>query len=822
MTPRHRLSLVAGGATLLATAPLATVFDQWTWAIDVILAVGAVVGAAMLARQLRAPVWAQVLAMLAALTVMVTWLFGAGTAFLGTVPSGRTLRHWADLATSAGSDIRDLAVPVPDRQSLLFLACAGVGLVAIVIDVCAVGLRRPALAGMAMLPLYSIPVMVRSDSVMFLSFIVAASGYLWLLATDNVDRVRRFGRRFTGDGRDVDAWEPSPLAAAGRRLAVAGVLAAVLLPVAIPGMTGGLLDRFGTGAGGGDGAGSGSGGAAVSLFATLSGQLNLKQTFVMVKVTNSDPNPYYLRFGVADQVTAQGFRNHTARGGIPAGGDLPDPTISRPGVSQTTYHASIEIVNLNMGLLPFYTDLLHTQKVDGKWAYDQNGQIVYSNRTTSKNKKYSFDYVHTTFTEAALRQADPLLATDPYVQQYTAVPPIESIATLVNELTAGADTQYDRVRALYNYFSASNNFVYSLTSMDTKDITGSDIVKFLQRKSGFCVQYAAALAWLVRQAGIPARVAFGYTRGGSRDGASYSLTNVNLHAWTEVYFSGLGWVPFDATPASHIGGSAPTVWAPDVNRPSNDPSTGPSAASPGAGSSGGLGASGSTKDPDGNQPNPFGSGGAPVAQNRTWPYWVLGTVVFLLLLLLLPAVRRSSIRRRRLPGKTGAGGPRPTVAPAGTMQVIGVADPDGDAARAAAHYAWDELVDTLVDFKVPVDPAETPRVTAARVIHRLRLTGPVEESATLVAHAEERARYARVPLAEPDLTGPVRSIRKALKQHVSRRTRLGAALFPRSVLARWRIALSNATIAANTAVGRAGESLSNVAHPRRLFPGRPR
>ena len=63
----------------------------------------------------------------------------------------------------------------------------------------------------------------------------APLGFLWLLVTDNVDRVRRFGRRFTGDGRDVDVWEPSPLAAAGRRLAVVGVLVAVLLPLAVPG-----------------------------------------------------------------------------------------------------------------------------------------------------------------------------------------------------------------------------------------------------------------------------------------------------------------------------------------------------------------------------------------------------------------------------------------------------------------------------------------------------------------------------------------------------------------------------------------------------------
>jgi hypothetical protein len=127
-----------------------------------------------------------------------------------------------------------------------------------VVDLVAVGLRRPALAGFPMLAMYWIPVLVHPDSVSFIPFAVGAVGFLWLLVTDNVDRVRRFGRRFTGEGRDVDLWEPSPLAAAGRRLAVVGVVFAIVLPLAIPGMTNGLLDRFG----GGGGAGRAATGAA--------------------------------------------------------------------------------------------------------------------------------------------------------------------------------------------------------------------------------------------------------------------------------------------------------------------------------------------------------------------------------------------------------------------------------------------------------------------------------------------------------------------------------------------------------------------------------
>ena len=405
------------------------------------------------------------------------------------------------------------------------------------------------------------------------------------------------------------------------------------------------------------------------------------------------------------------------------------------------------------------------------------------------------------------------------VQQFTAVPPNQKIADLVARLTADATSDYDRVRALYDYFSEANGFGYALNA--DYHATNDAILGFLfDGKTGFCEQYAAALAWLVRQAGIPARVAFGFTRGGTRDGQTASLTNQNLHAWTEVYFSGYGWVPFDATPASHLSGSAPQTWAPDTDQRSGGPSTGPSAASPGVGGSGGPGGSTGPKDPDAGLAGQGNGGTGTRSSTITWPWWVVGAVVFLLLLLTLPAVRRARIRHHRLPTRQPA--PAPAVAEAGAMQVIGADDPGGDSARTAAHAAWDELIDTLVDFKIPVDPAETPRVTAARVVHRLRLTGTAAASATLVAGAEERARYARTPLAGPDLSGPVREMRHSLKVSVSRRTRFSAALFPRSVLRRWRAGLTTAAVTLNTAAGRAADAVTHALNPRRVLPGRTR
>ena len=238
---------MAAAATLLAAAPLSAIFHSWTWLIQSIIAVAVVAGAAALTRLVRAPLWGQVLGMLAGLLLALTWLFPSGGELLAVLPTPARSPTSASCSPAPCRTCARTGSRCPDTDPLLFISVLGVGGVAVLVDVLAVGLRRPALAGLPMLAIYSVPVAVYVDSVPAVPFVVGAAGYLWLLVTDNVDRVRRFGRRFTGDGRDVDVWEPSPLAAAGRRLAVVGVALAVVLPLAVPGMTGGLLDPFSTG-----------------------------------------------------------------------------------------------------------------------------------------------------------------------------------------------------------------------------------------------------------------------------------------------------------------------------------------------------------------------------------------------------------------------------------------------------------------------------------------------------------------------------------------------------------------------------------------------
>ncbi len=66
---------------------------------------------------------------------------------------------------------------------------------------------------------------------------------------------------------------------------------------------------------------------------------------------------------------------------------------------------------------------------------------------------------------------------------------------------------------------------------------------------GYCQQFSGAMALMLRMDGVPARVAAGFLPG-SYDSTtgSYQVRAVDAHSWVEVYFTGIGWVPFDPTP----------------------------------------------------------------------------------------------------------------------------------------------------------------------------------------------------------------------------------------------------------------------------------
>ncbi|OJF09940.1 transglutaminase TgpA family protein [Couchioplanes caeruleus] len=818
MTGRRRLGLVAAAATLLSAAPLSAIFDTWTWLLQCILAVSLVAGSAVLTRSLRLPTWAQIVGMALTLLLTLSWMFPSGDELLSVIPTPPTFQHFGELFAQAGTDTRSYGVPVPDRDGLLFIATLGIGAVAIAVDLLTVVARRPALAGLPMLAIYSVPVAVYVDSVPVFPFVVGAIGFLWLLVADNVDRVRRFGRRFTGDGRDVDVWEPSPLAAAGRRLAVIGVAAAVLLPLTVPGLDTGLLNRLtqvGTGVGGGTG---GGGSGRVNLFASLTGDLNQSETVDYIKVRTNEPDPYYLRFGTADLLTAEGIANRTPTGS-PLSRGLPDPR-ENPVVTGDLkqYRAEVEITNkYAQTLAPVYSSTIKVDGLDGAWSYDSTAQAIFSRRNTTKSQKYSFDYVRAKYTPDQLRQAEPLAADDPIRQEFTTVPDDPSVKALVARLTKDKESEYDKVFALYRHFSRDNGFSYALKAPEPEG-GASAIAAFLEQKTGFCQQYATALAWMSRVAGIPARVAFGFTRGGGREGDRYVITNRNAHAWTEVYLDGFGWIPFDATPQASVVGSSRSEWAPDIDRV-DTPSASPTASSaPGASSSVGPGGA-NRPDRDPSENNLGATGAENPSGGSSTGLLITGLAALVVALLLVPALRRILVRKRRHAATAPVTTATATASPPGTRDVT--VTTETVRAREDAHAAWDELVDTMVDYRVPVDPTETPRHTAQRLIREAELAGAPADGAVLLGHAEERARYARRPLQGEGLTAALTQVRKGLAATATRPTRLRAVLLPPSVILRWRMGLAEQSTRWLSSFSRARDVLVRFS-PRRLLAGRAR
>lgn len=118
------------------------------------------------------------------------------------------------------------------------------------------------------------------------------------------------------------------------------------------------------------------------------------------------------------------------------------------------------------------------------------------------------------------------------------------LADLARQITAGADSSYEAAIDLQNYFR--DNFAYSL---DVPPLEGGDAyAAFLERRSGYCEQFASTFAAMARAIGIPSRVAIGFTPGESTGPNTYVVRSQHAHAWPEVWFDGLGWLMFEPTP----------------------------------------------------------------------------------------------------------------------------------------------------------------------------------------------------------------------------------------------------------------------------------
>ena len=131
----------------------------------------------------------------------------------------------------------------------------------------------------------------------------------------------------------------------------------------------------------------------------------------------------------------------------------------------------------------------------------------------------------------------------------TNIPPTEAAAVsqIASELKLSTKTTNQILRTVAAFFE--DNFQYS-TYLDIRSQSASrpaPLAAFLlRRRAGHCEYFATATVLLLRQAGVPARYAVGYS---VQEGSAgkYLVRERHAHAWCLAYVNG-AWRDFDTTP----------------------------------------------------------------------------------------------------------------------------------------------------------------------------------------------------------------------------------------------------------------------------------
>ncbi len=290
---------------------------------------------------------------------------------------------------------------------------------------------------------------------------------------------------------------------------------------------------------------------------------------------------------------------------------------------------------------------------------------------------------------AALEEPEEL---SPEFASYLALPPDlpPRVTGLAEEIAGEYPGNYQKMKALEGYLRAA----YRYTTETPPLPEGRDFVEhfLFELKEGYCSYFASALAVMGRALGVPTRYVEGFKVPEELDsGRFYPVAGTSAHAWVEAYIPGLGWLPFEATPAYTTADALPP---PPVEPPGGDngfpDTTFPLEPDPGAPPFVGP----SPDDPGPRPPVPGESSRGALFLRLLAP--LLGTAAMALLLVLLGRFAR--LRR--------------------ALKELGELPP---ARRAAGYYILTlSLLERLGEGK---GPGETPREYSRRIIHRVHTWG---------------------------------------------------------------------------------------------------
>ena len=314
---------------------------------------------------------------------------------------------------------------------------------------------------------------------------------------------------------------------------------------------------------------------------------------------------------------------------------------------------------------------------------------------------------------------------------------------------------------------------------------------------------------LLRQAGIPSRVAIGYTAGLPERRLPVDH-HQDAHAWVEVFFAGKGWVTFDPTPLSDGRAYTPAYANPTD---SDDPDAGASS-----------GNNTSENEPTAEKPLPkdpsSSPGSATGSQSQqdtgsgiSWEAWVAIALVLAGLVIAGVAVflsrRRPSAARLRttLAGVGFAVWVLALVFAVATVSwwlsvlaliVVGIAAPRAvrdwrrrarlhrvaGSGQDAADAAWAELLAESLDRGLPQQRADTVRATARRLVREHGLDEDGKRGMRTMVSVLERSWYGD-GTPDPRLGEALDEVRMSMRRNAP--LAFKAKMLPRSVLRRRRI-----------------------------------
>lgn len=739
------------------------VFRGWAWLLPLITTVVAVALALAVLRSLRVPSVFTSLGSLAALAGILSFTFCRPDSFLGFIPTPGTFAAVGRLIKRAGETVVSESAPVAPNAGIVFVTCACLGLLVVLIDALAVPLSMPAASGIGLLAIMVVPATIKPQSVGIPGFIGATVGFLLILGCS---------QWFAPDSRFQSGAPRS--SGQFKRSLVTGVLAlglALVVPLAIPGFESGTfpqgsrLSPWGTSNG-------------LNPMITLGNSLRSPTGSGRITYATSSSTPLYLRSVTIDHFDGETWAPDDRTATRRAGADK----------IETGYSVQGEIVNavtsINAGLftspyLPAPFAPVSVNGLNGRWTWDPNTLSIMSTETSTLAQRYVVFSAAPKVTAQALSQANaaPRSVSQDFLRIPGNLPGV--VKDTADKVTASAGNKYAKALAIQKYLR-SGEFTYSLQAPVQNGYDGnglSVLADFLSVKAGYCVHFSSAMAVMARVEGIPSRIAVGYAPGrltgesvalvGQGSFPEYEVDARDAHAWPELYFEGLGWVPFEPTPSRGV--------VPDYASESSVPSN--------------LSTNADEKDVATTVPTPVPTtvplpgtaapGTGPV-QADPMPA-VLGTAAAAVLLAAFlgsPRISRTILRRRRLNRRRVPGGGRPPR----------YKDP-------SAALAWSELLDLAADYGLPSKPSETPRHFSARLRSGPLLgeAGGLDDAAhRAVASLTtdfERQQYGRP--AEPAVKAAARIavVRESLRNNSGWWANFRAAWLPPSLMRRWLRAL---------------------------------